>query len=108
MMKTKAKPRSRILAAVHEAAQDAFDAGVMDKRTMRHFDEMCLTAVEQLTADQIRALRERAGVSQAIFARHLNVTTNLVSKWERGEKRPGGPALKLLSIIKAKGLEGIA
>ena len=36
------------------------------------------------------------------------VTTNLVSKWERGQKRPSGPALKLLSIVKAKGLEALA
>ena len=40
-----------------------------------------------------------------MFAAYLNVTTNLVSKWERGDKRPSGAAKKLLSIVKAKGLE---
>ncbi len=53
-------------------------------------------------------MREREGVSQAVFAQHLNVKTKLVSEWERGEKRPSGPSLKLLSLVKAKGLDAIA
>ena len=43
-----------------------------------------------------------------IFARYLNVSKNLVSDGERGTKRPGGPALRLLSIVRRKGLEAIA
>ena len=54
------------------------------------------------------AIRERERVSQAVFAAFLNVRTKLVSEWERGEKKPSGPSLKLLSLIKTKGLEAIA
>ena len=43
-----------------------------------------------------------------MFARNLNVSKNLVSDWERGKKRPGGPALRLLSTIQRKGLDAIA
>lgn len=100
--------RSDILAAAHETAEDLHDAGVMEKRTLRRFDEMCLTPVEPMDAAAIRALRARERVSQAVFARHLNVTTGLVSQWERGEKRPAGPSLKLLSLVQNKGLEAIA
>jgi putative transcriptional regulator len=32
----------------------------------------------------------------------------LVSQWERGEKKPSGPSLKLLSLVKHKGLKTIA
>ena len=39
---------------------------------------------------------------------YLNVTTGLVSKWERGEKHPQGPSLKLLALVQKKGLEAIA
>jgi putative transcriptional regulator len=53
-------------------------------------------------------MREREGVSQSVFARYLNVKPKLVSEWERGEKKPSGPSLKLLSIVKAKGLDAIA
>ena len=50
---------------------------------------------------------QSAGISQPVFARYLNVSKNLVSEWERGVKRPGGPALRLLSIVSRKGLEAI-
>ena len=57
---------------------------------MRIFDEMCLTSVEDMTPEEIREIRMRENASQAVFARYLNVTTSLVSQWERGEKRPRG------------------
>jgi putative transcriptional regulator len=80
------KYRSRLLASIHETAKGLHGAGVMDKETMRRFDVMCLTLVRPLTAKQIRVLRQREKASQAVFARYLNVTTGLVSQWERGEK----------------------
>jgi putative transcriptional regulator len=49
--------RSDALAAIHETASDLHDAGVMDKRTLRRFDELCLTPVRPITAADIRALR---------------------------------------------------
>ncbi len=100
--------RSDALAAIHETASDLHDAEVVDKRTMRRFDELCLTPVRPLAAEEIRALRERERVSQAVFARHLNVTTGLISQWERGEKKPVGPSLKLLTLVQEKGLDAIA
>jgi putative transcriptional regulator len=87
MTKTK-QYRSPLMASIHETAEGLHDAGVMKKRTMRKFDEMCLTLVRRLKPREIRALRLREGASQAVFARYLNVTTGLVSQWERGEKHP--------------------
>lgn len=75
---------------------------------MRRFDLSCLTTVEELTPKQIQALREREDVSQAVFASFLNVRPGLVSQWERGEKKPSGPSLKLLALIKTKGLDAVA
>jgi len=100
--------RSRLMASVHETAEGLHEAGVMDKRTLRKFDELCLTPVKPLLPEEIRALRQRERASQAVFARHLNVTTGLVSQWERGEKHPKGASLKLLSLIEKNGLEAIA
>jgi putative transcriptional regulator len=99
------KYRSRISGVIHEAANGAFNEGVKDKETMRHFDESCLVAVPDLTPAEILAIREQVGVSQAVFARHLNITTGLVSQWERGERHPSGPVLTLLALIKRKGLQ---
>ena len=63
------------MASVHESAADLHAANVVDKRTMREFDEMCLTPVRPLKPKEIRALRLREGASQAVFARYPNVTT---------------------------------
>jgi putative transcriptional regulator len=102
------KPQSDILATVHESTLGLHKAGLIDQATMRNFDALCLTTVEPLSPAEIRALREREQVSQAVFSRYLNVRKDAVSKWERGEKRPNGPSLKLLNLVKAKGLQAIA
>ncbi len=102
------KPQSDILATVHASAAGLHKAGLVDQATMRSFDALCLTTVEPLSPAEIRALREREQVSQAVFSRYLNVRKDAVSKWERGEKRPDGPSLKLLNLVKAKGLQAIA
>ena len=82
--------------------------GLIDKATMREFDASCLTAIVPLSPRQIVAIRKQAGVSQGVLAHYLNVKPKLVSEWEHGEKRPSGPSLKLLSIVKARGLDAIA
>ena len=107
-MGTTKQYRSNLMASIHETAEGLHSAGVIDKRTMREFDELCLTPVQPLAPDEIRALRLREGASQAVFARYLNVTTGLVSQWERGEKRPKGTSLKLLSLVAQKGLATVA
>ena len=100
--------KSEALAAAHEAALGLAEAGVMSKRTMRKFDEMCLTPVKDMAPEDICALRLRENASQAVFARYLNVTTGLVSQWERGEKRPRGTSLKLLTLVAKNGLAAVA
>src|ERR1019366_10405423 len=100
--------RSPLMASIHETAEGLHSAGVMEKRTMREFDDLCLTPVRPFEPDEIRALRLREGASQAVFARHLNVTTGLVSQWERGEKRPQGASPKLLSLVAKNGLQAVA
>lgn len=105
---TTQKYRSDALAALHETIEALHDVGAVDKQTMRQFDEACLTPVQVLAPDQIKAIRAREHISQPVFARYLNVSKNLVSDWERGVKKPGGPALRLLTLIQKKGLASIA
>jgi putative transcriptional regulator len=100
--------RSEAFAAIHETMEALHGVGAIDQRTMREFDEACLTPVRTLSPEEIRKIREREHVSQPVFARYLNVSRNLVSDWERGVKKPGGPALRLLTVVQEKGLRAIA
>lgn len=102
------KYRSDTFAAIHETMEALHEVGAVDKQTMREFDAACLTPVQLLSAAEIKALRIREHISQPVFARYLNVSKNLVSDWERGVKKPGGPALRLLTVIQQKGLLAIA
>jgi putative transcriptional regulator len=102
------KYRSDAMAAVHETMEALHGAGAIDKQTMRRFDDACLTPVRPLKPEEIQAIREREHVSQAVFANYLNVTSSLVSKWERGEKKPSGASLKLLSLVEKNGLGAVA
>lgn len=108
MTKRENETESSIIARVHKTAAGLHRAGVIDKATMREFDSLCLTPVAPMAPEEIRALREREQVSQPVFASYLNVRKDAVSKWERGEKRPNGPSLKLLNLVKTKGLQAIA
>ena len=101
------KYKSEAMAAIHEMMVDLHAGGAIDKKTMRHFDEACLTPIKALKPEEIKAIREKEQVSQTVFANYLNVTSSLISKWERGEKRPSGASLKLLSLVEKKGLAAV-
>ena len=88
--RTDRQHKSELLADIHEAAQDLRDLELISERTMKEFDELCLTPIKEMTPESIRELRLRERASQAVFALYLNVTPGLISQWERGEKRPGG------------------
>jgi putative transcriptional regulator len=106
-MTVKTAPKSRILEVVYETAQDLQSLGFIDKRKQRKIDPLCLDPIPPYAADQIRALRERINVSQAVLASVLNTSASTVRKWEIGEKHPSGPSLKLLNLLDRKGLEAV-
>ncbi len=99
---------SDILNTVHDTAKGLHKAGAIDKTTMRKFDTLCLTAVHEFTPEQVKALRLQYGLSQPVFAHYLNVSDKLVKKWEQGESKPRGPALKMLALAETKGIEAIS
>ena len=110
-MIAKAKPQSRLTRELLEMSRDMVTSGIMDpvgfeKITKRHL-AAGEPALHDLSGEDIRALREKANLSQAVFARYLNLTTGYVSQLERGAKRPTGPALVLLNVIRRKGIDAI-
>jgi putative transcriptional regulator len=101
------KKKSAILEAVHETAQGLYKAGVMDQLTLREFDRLCLSPIEPLEPEKIKQIRETSNVSQAVFAAVLNTSLSTVQKWEIGQKRPTGTALKLLHLVRDRGLDSV-
>lgn len=107
-MRKKQKRHNDIDDTIHGLASALLHIGAIDKQTMRRFDKNALTPVHAFTPKQLRALRERENISQAVLADYLNVSTDFISKCERGERRPDGGTLKLLVLLEHKGLKAIA
>ncbi len=105
---TKLNYKSKALESAHVSASALMRVGVIDKTTMRVFDQDCLSMTAALTPADIKLLREQNHVSQPVFARYLNTSESTVEKWESGAKRPSGMALKLLSLVQKHGLEVLA
>jgi len=110
-MKRQMQP-SRLTKALLETADDMRRVGVMnaaahEKITLRHLGSTADAMPAPITGDEIRSLREGANLSQAVFARYLNLTVGYVSQLERGAKRPTGPALVLLNVIRHRGIDAI-
>ena len=95
------KTKPLVLEAVHKA-------GMMDQVTLREFDQLCVSPVAPLKPEEIKQIREASHVSQAVFARLLNTSLSTVQKWEIGQKRPAGTALKLLHLVQKHGLVVVA
>ena len=111
-MTRKTKTNTRLTKELLETARDMHAAGIMDdvayaKITMRHLPKAEAATLAPLTGNEIRALRQQARMSQAVFAKYLNLTVGYVSQLERGAKRPSGPALALLNVIRRKGIAAI-
>jgi len=79
----------------------------LEKITMRHKAEIPCAVRTPMSGAEIKALREEANLSQAVFAQLLNLTVGYVSQLERGAKRPTGATLALLNVIQRKGIEVI-
>lgn len=104
------KKLSPLAEAILETADGMRRTGIMDKAThekitIRLLGPQALSTAEPISGVEIRTLREQANLSQAAFARYLNLTVGYVSQLERGIKQPKGPALALLNVIRRKGLE---
>jgi putative transcriptional regulator len=109
---TKTASPNRLTRALLETADDLRSGGLMgqaahEKITVRHLGKTAVPSLHLLSGDEIRALREQANLSQAVFAQCLNLTTGYVSQLERGAKRPTGAALALLNVIQRHGMQAV-
>lgn len=98
----------RLRREMREMARGLYELGAIDAKTMREFKSFRLEEPKSYSAYEIKRLRLREKASQAVFAAYLNTSVSTVQKWEIGEKKPSGPALKLLDLVERKGLKALA
>jgi putative transcriptional regulator len=107
----KAKGNPRVDEALLELAQTfrgtLLTEKTADRITMRILGGKPPAKPAPLEPEEIRAIREEAQMSQAVFAAVLNVTAGYLSKLERGAIRPAGPALALLDVMRRKGVAAV-
>jgi putative transcriptional regulator len=99
---------SAILDIANDMARDLFKAGAMNEITMRKVKALCLPPQREFHPEDIRRIRLANHVSQAVFAAILGIGKTTVQQWEQGQKRPSGPAQRLLDLIDRKGLAALA
>lgn len=93
-----------LLDMARELAVDLHQVGALSKATLREIEALAIPDVPEFTAAQIRAIREKNQVSQAVFAKIMNVGPSTVAQWEQGKKKPGGASARLLDILMRKGV----
>jgi len=96
--------KNSIKQAIYETAKELHQAGLISNQRMRRYNKLNIPKVHQVSPSDIKTLREKEKISQAVLAECLNVSISAVRKWETGEKKPSGLALKILNLVQKKGL----
>jgi len=55
--------------------------------------------VHEFTPVDVKLVREKLGMSQPEFASAFGISLGTLRHWERGDRKPRGPALVLLNIV---------
>jgi putative transcriptional regulator len=105
--KAAARYKGDLFEAIHSSASDLHAVGAIGKQTMREYDALCIEPPKELSARNIKELRESLNMSQPIFARRIYVSPSTVAKWEAGANKPSGIALKYLNVLKRLGAEAL-
>ncbi len=96
-----------ILDSVKDTVTDLHNVGLVDDVTMKNIESLCIPEVKEYDAAHIAKLRKRLKLSQAAFARFLNISPSTIRQWEIGAKNPSGACQKLLNLADQKGLSGL-
>ncbi|GAB4455485.1 MAG: helix-turn-helix domain-containing protein [Anaerolineae bacterium] len=55
--------------------------------------------VHEFTPVDVKAIRKKVSMSQTEFASAFGVSVATLRHWERGDRKPRGPALVLLNVV---------
>ena len=98
--------KNRALKEIHDSISKAYKEGIVDLNTMQKYDKLCMIESHEMRPDEIQHIRKDiAKVTQPEFAKLLSISPSTVAKWETGNKKPTGTALKLLTLMERKGID---
>ncbi|TVR57030.1 MAG: helix-turn-helix domain-containing protein [Candidatus Competibacteraceae bacterium] len=75
---------------------------VRDMGRHRRGEQVAGAIVREFPEPDVKAIRERTGLSQSQFAYLIGVKPKTLQNWEQKRVRPAGPARALLKIVEAK------
>ncbi len=81
--------------------------GLISDERRRSCEIVCMPAPMPLEPEEVRAIRERDKLELAVFADLINTTSRQLRRWEQGLDRPQGPALRLLHLVRDRGVHAI-
>jgi putative transcriptional regulator len=98
---------SNIKDTINDIALGLHRADLIDKKTLRELTDDELPMLHEYTGEEIRQLRHCQQLSQAVFAKYLNVSPAMIRSLEQGKRRAHGAILKLLNILERHGIEAM-
>ena len=105
--KNKKTAYDRMNDTILEMATILHKSGDIDTVTLRQYEQMAAPKIKVLKSREIKRLRVATKVSQAVFAKLLNISPETVKKWEQGDRHPTGASLKLLNLVANHGLQAL-
>ena len=81
-----------IMAGLTEAVED-----VKEKKLPRRM--VTVLPVKEYRAEEVKAIRNKTGLSQKLFAGYMGVSDKTVEAWESGKNHPSGAASRILSMM---------
>ncbi|MCX7122125.1 MAG: helix-turn-helix domain-containing protein [Gammaproteobacteria bacterium] len=99
---------SNLRETINDLAHDLYQAEMIDTITLRDLTEKSLPELNEYTGQEIQVLRRDQHLSQAAFAKYLNISPAMIKSLELGQRKAQGAILRLLNIVERRGLSGLA
>lgn len=92
--------KNKMMEALADIVQDTVDLGIKTTFTERQLNELGVKINKiEFAPDQIQEVRAKTKLSQAVFAKVLNVSVSSVRQWEQGSRTPTGSTKVLLNLL---------
>jgi len=98
---------SKLQDSINDIAQGLHRADIIDMKTLRELTTEDLPLLHEYTGEEIRSLRLGQHLSQAVFAKYLNVSPSMIRSLEQGKRHAHGAVLKILNILEKHGIAAL-